>query len=53
VLNLAGNHAIPLRRIGTIGGDELTLPSQRPILVAKLLARFENWLPVYMAGAEP
>jgi hypothetical protein len=29
-----------------------TLPDQRPILLAKLRARFENWLPFYMAGAE-
>jgi phosphoribosylformylglycinamidine synthase len=53
VLNLAGNTRVPLRRIGTTGGDELTLPAGRPILIAKLLARFENWLPFYMAGAEP
>jgi phosphoribosylformylglycinamidine synthase len=53
VLNLAGNTRVPVRRIGTTGGDELTLPGERPILIAKLLARFENWLPFYMAGAAP
>jgi phosphoribosylformylglycinamidine (FGAM) synthase-like enzyme len=52
VLNLAGNGRVPVRRIGTTGGDTLTLPDQRPILLAKLRARFENWLPFYMAGAE-
>jgi phosphoribosylformylglycinamidine synthase len=53
LLNLAGNRRVPVRRIGTTGSDELTLPGQRPILITKLLARFENWLPFYMAGAEP
>ena len=33
------------------GGDALTLPGERPILVAKLRERFEGWLPAYMAVA--
>jgi phosphoribosylformylglycinamidine synthase subunit PurL len=53
VLNLAGNGHIPVRRIGTTGGDALTLPAQRPILVTTLSERFENWLPRYMAGGNP
>ena len=52
-LNLAGNARVPVRRIGTTGGDALTLPAQRPILVTTLSERFENWLPGYMAGASP
>ena len=50
VLDLAGNNGVPVRRIGTTGGDALTLPAQRPILVATLSERFERWLPGYMAG---
>jgi hypothetical protein len=53
VLNLAGNGHIPVRRIGTTGGDALTLPAQHPILVTTLSERFENWLPRYMAGGNP
>jgi phosphoribosylformylglycinamidine synthase len=41
---------VPLRALGTTGGDALTLPGERPILVAKLRDRFEGWLPAYMAG---
>jgi phosphoribosylformylglycinamidine synthase len=52
VLNLAGNGGVPVRRIGTTGGNALTLPAQRPILVATLSERFENWLPGYMAGGQ-
>jgi phosphoribosylformylglycinamidine synthase len=50
VLHLADNKRVPLRRIGTTGGNALTLPAQRPILIATLSERFENWLPGYMAG---
>jgi phosphoribosylformylglycinamidine synthase len=50
VLNLAGSNRIPVRRIGTTGGSALTLPAQRPIPVARLRERFENWLPDYMSG---
>ena len=37
-------------RLGMTGGDALTLPGERPILVARLRERFEGWLPAYMAG---
>jgi phosphoribosylformylglycinamidine synthase II len=53
VLNLAGNKRVPLRRIGTTDGDALTLPAQRPIVIATLSQRFENWLPAYMSGGNP
>jgi len=42
---------IPVRWLGTTGGDALTLADERPILVAKLCDSFEGWLPAYMAGA--
>jgi phosphoribosylformylglycinamidine synthase len=39
------------RRLGTTGGNALTLPGERPILVANLRERFEGWLPRYMAAS--
>jgi phosphoribosylformylglycinamidine synthase len=44
---------VPVRRLGTTGGDALTLAGERPILVAKLRESFEGWLPAYMAGGPP
>ena len=41
---------VPVRLLGTTGGDALTLAGERPILVAKLRESFEGWLPAYMAG---
>jgi phosphoribosylformylglycinamidine synthase len=41
---------IPVRSLGTTGGDALTLAGERPILVTKLRESFEGWLPAYMAG---
>jgi phosphoribosylformylglycinamidine synthase len=43
--------SIPMRWLGTTGGDALTLAGERPILVAKLSESFERWLPAYMGGA--
>jgi len=42
---------VPLFRLGTTGGDALTLAGERPISIAALRERFEGWLPAYMAGA--
>jgi phosphoribosylformylglycinamidine synthase len=39
---------IALHRLGTTGGDRLTLPGEDPILVATLKAAHESWLPRYM-----
>jgi phosphoribosylformylglycinamidine (FGAM) synthase-like enzyme len=36
--------------VGTTGGDTLTIPGERPMLVKILRERFEGWLPAYMAG---
>ncbi len=41
---------VPLRRIGTTGGDALTPKGDRPILVARLRESFESWFPAYMKG---
>jgi len=42
--------SIPVQRIGVTGGDALALAGERPLLVTDLSARFEGWLPAYMAG---
>jgi phosphoribosylformylglycinamidine synthase len=44
---------VPARRIGTTGGQALTLKGDRPILVAKLRDSFESWFPAYMGGGGP
>ncbi|MBX6329146.1 MAG: phosphoribosylformylglycinamidine synthase subunit PurL [Pseudolabrys sp.] len=41
---------VPAARLGTTGGDALTLPGERPMLVTILRERFESWLPAFMAG---
>jgi phosphoribosylformylglycinamidine synthase len=46
----AAKAGIPLRRLGTTGGRQLTLPSADPILVTDLHHLHESWLPAYMAG---
>jgi len=45
--------SVAVRRIGTTGGDTLTVPGERPMLVASLRERFEGWLAAYMAGTAP
>ena len=42
---------VPVSRIGTTGGDSISIPGERAIAVAALNERFEGWLPAYMAGA--
>jgi phosphoribosylformylglycinamidine synthase len=41
---------VPVRNLGSTGGDALTLGAERPILVKTLRETFEGWLPTYMAG---
>ena len=41
---------VPADRLGTTGGDALTMPGERPMLVTILRERFEGWLPAFMAG---
>jgi len=42
---------VPVTRLGATGGKVLAFGDERPIAVAQLKQRFENWLPAYMAGA--
>jgi len=44
---------VPVRLIGTTGGQALTLRGDRPILVATLCQSFESWFPAYMGGGGP
>jgi phosphoribosylformylglycinamidine synthase II len=50
VATRARGAGIPIRWLGTTGGDTLTLAGERPIVVAKLSESFEGWLPAYMSG---
>jgi len=50
VLQQARAASVPVLRLGVTGGDVLMLPGERPLLVADLGKRFEDWLPAYMAG---
>jgi len=50
VLDRARASSVLVSRIGTTGGDALTLPGERPILVTILREHSEGWLPIYMAG---
>ncbi len=50
VLARAREASVPVWRIGTTGGDALTLAGERPMLVTILREQFEGWLPAYMAG---
>jgi phosphoribosylformylglycinamidine synthase len=42
---------VPLRRLGATGGRVIGLADERPLRIGDLLARFEEWLPAYMAGS--
>jgi phosphoribosylformylglycinamidine synthase II len=46
----AGAAGVPVRLIGTTGGDALTPAGDRPISVVKLRECFESWFPAYMGG---
>jgi phosphoribosylformylglycinamidine synthase len=50
VRNAANGAGVVHFRLGTTGGDALTLSGERPILIAELNRRFESWFPGYMAG---
>jgi phosphoribosylformylglycinamidine synthase subunit PurL len=39
-------------RLGATGGNVLAISGERPVTLPDLLARFEDWLPAYMAGKQ-
>jgi phosphoribosylformylglycinamidine synthase len=41
---------VTIHRLGSTGGETLTVAGERPILVGELRNRFEGWLPAYMSG---
>jgi phosphoribosylformylglycinamidine synthase II len=41
---------VPFARLGATGGRVLAVAGERPVPIDDLKARFENWLPAYMAG---
>src|SRR6201999_1714899 len=41
---------VPCARIGTTGGDAITIVGEDAVSVASLTDGFESWLPAYMAG---
>jgi phosphoribosylformylglycinamidine synthase len=49
IISRARTSGLTLRRLGQTGGDTLTLPGERPILIRILVELFESWLPAYMA----
>jgi phosphoribosylformylglycinamidine synthase subunit PurL len=52
ILGAAAGAGVPAQRLGTTGGESLTLPGEPPILVAHLAAAFESWFPAFMAGPQ-
>jgi phosphoribosylformylglycinamidine synthase subunit PurL len=53
IIRAAEQAGVAIARLGVTGGDALTLPNERPILVSELSERFEGWLPAYMAAGRP
>jgi phosphoribosylformylglycinamidine synthase len=51
VIQRAKAAGVPIARLGATGGAALALDGERPLAVEDLKARFEAWLPAYMAGA--
>jgi phosphoribosylformylglycinamidine synthase len=52
LLDRAARAGVPASRIGTTGGDELTLGSGAPISLKRLKAAHDGWFPTYMAGPD-
>jgi phosphoribosylformylglycinamidine (FGAM) synthase-like enzyme len=52
IIARARTAGVPVRRIGTTGGNALTPGGERPILVTELRRAFESWFPAYMGGGD-
>jgi phosphoribosylformylglycinamidine synthase II len=46
----AGDAGVPIARLGTTGGDTLTLNAEQPISLTELRRTNEDWLPGLMSG---
>jgi phosphoribosylformylglycinamidine synthase len=53
IMARAHSAGVPVRRLGTTGGNALTPKGDGSILVAKLREAFEFWFPAYMGGGSP
>ncbi len=49
VFKAAADAHVPVRALGTVGGEALTLPGEKPLPLAALKAAHEGWLPGFMA----
>jgi phosphoribosylformylglycinamidine synthase len=43
---------VPCARIGTTGGEAVTVAGETPVAIASLQAGFESWFPAYMGGGK-
>ncbi|GAB4067576.1 phosphoribosylformylglycinamidine synthase subunit PurL [Ancylobacter sonchi] len=50
VLKRAESAGVPVAKLGSTGGDKLTIPGERPIVIDALRERSESWLPIYMGA---
>jgi phosphoribosylformylglycinamidine synthase len=50
LMQRAQDAGAPLHRLGATGGKVLAVAGERPLPVHQLKARFEAWLPAYMAA---
>jgi phosphoribosylformylglycinamidine synthase II len=53
IIDRAKAAGVPVREIGTTGGDALNIAGERPVAVTRLRERFDAWLPAFMGGAHP
>jgi phosphoribosylformylglycinamidine synthase len=50
ILSTAEELGVPVRKIGTVGGEKLTMSNVFDISMNKLRKTHENWLPDFMNG---
>jgi phosphoribosylformylglycinamidine (FGAM) synthase-like enzyme len=48
IKDVAAVYSVPVRVLGTVGGDTLTLPGEAPLPLGMLRAAYEDWLPRFM-----
>ncbi len=48
IKDVASVYDVPVRVLGTVGGDTITLPGEAPLPLGMLRAAYEDWLPRFM-----
>lgn len=48
IKDVASVYDVPVRVLGTVGGDTMTLPGEAPLPLGMLRAAYEDWLPRFM-----